>query len=220
MLLDRGYVTLGSYRGTPIRLHWSVVLGLLFVSGLHFAPGAWAGYLLVILLHEMGHAFLARRYGLAVREIMIHGMGGHCAYAGYPTLYQQAVIATGGVLAQLLILAIALPIVLLVPLDGQLAWLMRVLTYSNVMLILFNLIPVQPLDGHLILQLPGLYARSERERLIRAAEEAERKRERERILSRARAKAAGIEPVDERAVKDLVQRALDDAKRAAKDRPN
>jgi Mg2+/citrate symporter len=151
---------------------------------------------------------------------MIHGMGGHCAYAGYPTLYQQAVIATGGVLAQLILLAIAVPIVALVPLDGHLAELSRVLTYTNVMLILFNLIPIQPLDGHLILQLPGLYARSERDRLIRAAEEQERRREREAIIVRARAKPSGIEPVDERAVKDLVQRALEDAKRAAKDRAN
>ncbi len=206
----RGYLTLGRYRGAPVRLHWSVVLGMLFVSGLRWAPGAWAGYLVVILLHELGHAVLARRYGLSVREIVVHGMGGHCAYAGYPSLYQQAIIATGGVLAQLLLLVVAIPIAALVPLGPDLADLMRVLTYSNGILILVNLIPLPPLDGHLILQLPGLHARAVKERLAAEARRAS-------VAPRARGAA---EPVDEQAVKELVRRALEDAKRAAKERPN
>lgn len=218
MLLDRGYVTLGRYRGAPIRLHWTIVLGMLFVSGFAFAPGAWVGYLLLILLHEMGHAFLARRYGLAVKEIMIHGMGGHCAYVGYPSLYQQAVIATGGVAVQAILLAIALPLSLLIPAGPHLASFLHVMTLSNLYLILFNLIPIAPLDGHMIAKLPGLMAKARREKNVQAAERVELERRRAQLVAQGKARAGGVELIDERAVKDLVKKALDDAKRAARER--
>jgi stage IV sporulation protein FB len=220
-MFDRGYVTLGRYRGAPIKLHWTIVLGLLWVSGLSFAPGAWAAYLLVILLHEMGHAFLARRYGLAVKEIMIHGLGGHCAYVGYPTLYQQSVIASGGVVAQAFLLAIFWPLAWLLPPGGaQQAGFFSVMTLTNLYLLLFNLIPIPPLDGHLIAKLPGLWRKARRERALSAIERDEVERQRVQRIAHARARAAGVELVDERAVKDLVKKALEDAKRAAKERSN
>lgn len=145
-MFDRGYATLGQYRGTPVRLHWTLAFGLLYVSGLAFRPGAWLGYVLIVLFHEMGHAFLARRNGFLVREIMIHGMGGHCAYVGYPTQYQQAIIATGGILAQLMVLALALPAWLLLPdITPHVRDLLAVLVFTNLWMIGFNLIPIQPL---------------------------------------------------------------------------
>ena len=220
-MFDRGYVTLGRYRGTPIKLHWTIVLGLLWVSGFTLLPGAWAAYLLVILLHEMGHAFLARRYGLAVKEIMIHGLGGHCAYVGYPTLYQQSVIASGGILAQAILLAIFWPLALLLPAGGlQQTAFLSVMTLTNLYLALFNLIPIPPLDGHLIAKLPGLWRKARRERAMRAFERDEAEKQRLQRITRARVMATGVEPIDDRAVKDLVKKALDDAKRAAKQRSN
>ena len=71
--MTRGAVTLFRYRGIPIRAHWSLPLVALLMGGLRFAPGAWGGWLLVVLLHEMGHAFWALRYRMEVREILLHG---------------------------------------------------------------------------------------------------------------------------------------------------
>lgn len=213
-MFDRGYVTLGRYRGAPIKLHWTILLGLLWVSGLQFLPGAWLAYVLVILLHEMGHAFLARRYGMAVKEIMIHGLGGHCAYVGYPTLYQQSVIATGGVLAQAILLAVFWPLSLLLPPGGeQQTAFFSVMTLTNLYLLLFNLIPIPPLDGHMIAKLPGLWRKAQRERAIQAYERDETEKQRVQRIARAKVMATGLEPIDDRAVKDLVKKALDDAKR-------
>jgi hypothetical protein len=42
MKFERGYAT-GKVWRIPLRLHFSLVFGLLYVSGLRFAPGAWLG---------------------------------------------------------------------------------------------------------------------------------------------------------------------------------
>lgn len=216
-MFDRGYITVARYRGTPIKLHWTLIVGLLWVSGLSFLPGAWAAYVLVVLLHEMGHAFLARRYGLAVKEIMLHGLGGHCAYVGYPTPWQRSVIASGGVSVQALLLAIFTPLYLLLPPGGvNQAAFFSVMVFTNLFLILFNLIPIAPLDGHEIAKLPGLYGKRQREQALRAMEQLESERARAQRMARARP-SLEVE-LDDRAVKDLVKKALDDAKRAAKER--
>lgn len=214
-MFERGYITAARFRGAPIKLHWSLILGLLWVSGLAFLPGAWAGYVLVVLLHELGHAFLARRHGLAVKEIMLHGLGGHCAYVGYPTPWQRAVIASGGVSVQALLLAIFAPLYLLLPVGGaNQAAFFSVMVFTNLLLILFNLIPIAPLDGHEIAKLPALFRKRRREHRLRAMEATETERAR---LSRLARGGHAVE-LDDRAVKDLVKKALDDAKRAAKQR--
>ena len=83
--MTRGAITLFRFRGVPIRAHWSLPLVALMIGGLRFAPGAWLAWLLVVTPHEMGHAFWALRFRMDVREILLHGLGGHCAYAGDPT---------------------------------------------------------------------------------------------------------------------------------------
>src|SRR4051812_26371574 len=113
--MTRGAITLARYRGAPIRIHWSVPVVALMAGGLHFAPGAWLGVLLVVLLHEMGHAFWARHFQMDVTEIVIHGLGGHCAYLGTPSPKQRAIVAWGGVLAQGLVLTIAIPLSVALP---------------------------------------------------------------------------------------------------------
>ena len=75
-----GWLTIARLSGASVRLHVSLAIGALVASGLRFAPGAWAGYVVVLLVHELGHAALARRAGLRVIDVALHGLGGHCAY--------------------------------------------------------------------------------------------------------------------------------------------
>ena len=68
-------------------------------------------FFLLILIHEMGHAVLVRRVGLHAVSIDVHGFGGQCRYAGYPDPLQRSIVAWGGVLAQALLGAITLAVV-------------------------------------------------------------------------------------------------------------
>src|SRR5262245_31795457 len=64
MTMESGFLHLGRFRGVPLRMHVLAPLGALFFSGFRFEPGAWLGFVLIILLHEIGHALLVMRYRL------------------------------------------------------------------------------------------------------------------------------------------------------------
>ncbi|HEY0064910.1 MAG TPA: hypothetical protein VGC21_22520 [Telluria sp.] len=108
-------------------------------------------YLGILLLHEAGHAYVARRQQLRPRHIYIGLMHGRCECDAPSSLKDHAVLAWGGVLAQL---AIALPLILLdrfTPLTSILSAgpVVSVFGYFNLLIALFNLIPVPPYDGHI-----------------------------------------------------------------------
>lgn len=148
-MLDRGYLTLMRVRGVPVRLHWTLPLGALLLSGGRFAPGVWLGILGVILIHEVGHALLVRAVGLVNVGIDLTGFGGQCRYVGSPTPTQRSIVAWGGVLAQLVVLALAIGALAIfgAPESAFLADLAHACTRANAFLIVINLIPIRPLDG-------------------------------------------------------------------------
>ena len=64
--------------GFPIQIHWSffLVAALLGFSNDLYVLLVWVGVVLVsVLLHEMGHALVGRRFGMQP-EIFLYGMGG------------------------------------------------------------------------------------------------------------------------------------------------
>jgi Zn-dependent protease len=148
-VLENGYLTLGRFHGARVRVHWSTLLGMLVLTRFHIAPGAWLGFLVVVLVHELGHATLAHRLGMEVVALDVHGLGGQCTYAGLPTSKQQATIAWGGVLAQSALLVASLVVVSILgwPRGGQLGELCYALTWTNAGVIALNLLPIPPLDG-------------------------------------------------------------------------
>ena len=72
-MFQRGTLRIASYRGAPILLHWSLALGLLAFGGFGWVPGFWVGFTVLILLHELGHAYLVRRMGYPVQAVVVHG---------------------------------------------------------------------------------------------------------------------------------------------------
>jgi Zn-dependent protease len=146
---NSGFLTVGRFRGAPVRLHWSILVGMLVLTRFRIAPGDWLGFLIVVLAHEFGHALLVERLGLLLVSIDVHGFGGACAYTGTPTSRERAIVAWGGVIAQAAILVlVGIPLALFGwPESGALADLVDALTWSNVALIALNLLPVAPLDG-------------------------------------------------------------------------
>src|SRR5690349_6115447 len=119
-----------------------------YLAGLAFAVLLY----LSILLHEMSHAVMARRFGLPVRSITLEFLGGFTEIEGEPaTPGQEFKIAVVGPLTSLAIGGIAL--LVLIPLDGGLVTLtIGGLAGANLVLGVLNLVPGLPLDGGRVLR--------------------------------------------------------------------
>lgn len=149
MKFRKGSLTLSSWQGIPIRINWTVILGALFFSRFQFLPIFWVAFFGLVLIHEAGHTIILKHYRLWVDEIVIHGFGGYCRWNGEVTAVQRALIAWGGVIAQLFAFAIAAVVFYFVdysssPMTYQ---LYHVFIRTNILIIIFNLIPIEPLDG-------------------------------------------------------------------------
>jgi Zn-dependent protease len=164
-------IPLGRLFGFPLRLSpsWLVLAALVTITygqlvargrpALAGAPAYAIGFGFVVclvasvLLHELGHAFASRRYGIKVRGITLEMLGGYTEMehdAPRPRI-EFAVSAAGPVVSfGVGLLAVALANVL--P-DGTLArQLVFELALSNVVVAVFNALPGLPLDGGRALQ--------------------------------------------------------------------
>src|SRR3954468_4365889 len=132
----------------PLRMHWSLLLGAALFSALQPSPLLLAGYAAVLVAHVLGHALAVTGTGLRVEGVMLHALGGELLGTGEVSPVRRSLIALSGVLAQAMLLAVAL----LAVFPGDLA---EAFTRRNALMILLNLIPVKPLDGALAWKLPG-----------------------------------------------------------------
>ena len=165
-------VRLGKIWGIEIGLHWSLSLVFVLIvwslGGAYFPDmypdlpdgAAWALaavtavlFFVSILLHELGHSWVALREGLTVKSIVLFIFGG-VAQIGQrsPTARTELLVAVGGPVVSL-ILALLFGALALVAsandyLEAPAAYLLRI----NLALLLFNLIPGFPLDGGRILR--------------------------------------------------------------------
>jgi Zn-dependent protease len=173
-MFETGYLQIAKLKGASVRIHWSVAAGLLVFTGLRFAPVAWLGFVLLVFVHELGHAALVLRYRLDVVSLDVHGFGGVCRWRGLSTAWQRAVIAWGGVLAQLVLLVATHGFVIALggPTSAFAAEIVSVFTVTNLWLLLINLMPIPPLDGATAWTILGAWreGRGARDRLARARE--------------------------------------------------
>lgn len=146
-MFNHGYFELGRLRGVPLRVHWSAPVGALIFGG--FSPPFWLAFVVIVLLHELGHAFFVRRYRHRVLSIDLTGYGGLCRWQGDATMRERSVIAWGGVVAQATLLVAALTFVSVVgyPTSGPLRTLAHAFITTNAFLIGLNLLPIPPFDG-------------------------------------------------------------------------
>ena len=147
--MEGGYFKLGRFGGAPVRLHWSAPLGAFAFCGFSLVPGAWAAFLLLILMHELGHAFLVRRFGLSLVSVDVHGLGGLCQWSGTTTPTRRALIAWGGVFGQAILLAIGLILTFALPPmhNVYLSQALGCLVMTNLMMMGINLVPIPGFDG-------------------------------------------------------------------------
>ena len=154
----RASLRLCSVSGVPVYLHLTLPIGLALASWFKFRPVIWLVFLIIVLVHEAGHAVLLRRYRLPVLHVVLHGFGGECETTDWMTPWQSAVVAWGGVLAQGVLFALtSLCVSLGLWPSGALAFDLYVtLTSTNLLVAVFNLLPLGPLDGREAWRLPWL----------------------------------------------------------------
>lgn len=157
-------------RGIPIRIDasWLLIFGLLAMS-LYFLfrdtiPGlgvplyevmAAATALLFftcIVLHELGHALVARTVGIRIRGITLFIFGGVAEMEDEPrSAAAEFVMAIAGPAVSLVLGVFFLTIAVLAPWP-PLAFMLVLLGQINLALIVFNMVPAFPLDGGRVLR--------------------------------------------------------------------
>lgn len=150
---------LGRVLGFPVEINLSFVLLLVAVllgfGGFGFGIGGLVTVGLVfgsVLLHELGHALVARRYGVHVSGIELSFFGGAAKMMQMPrSADHEIAIAAAGPAVSLVLAGVGLGLGTLAPLSVLGRWLLEI-GGINLMLAGFNLIPALPMDGGRILR--------------------------------------------------------------------
>jgi Zn-dependent protease len=165
-----GNVSIGRFGGVEVRLNWSLIAvvalivwsltdgvfpsqnpGLSHGTYLAMAIVAAVLFLASILLHELGHSWVARHEGIEVDSITLWLFGGVSQFKGrYGSPGAEFRVAFTGPLVSIVLGAVFVLIALAgfpSEVDGVAAWL----GYINLILAVFNLIPAAPLDGGRVL---------------------------------------------------------------------
>ncbi len=162
---------IGKLAGISVRIHWSFLLLPAIVAGsVGSTAGAQAalGAVLFILaifgcvvLHELGHALAARRFGIGTQDITLLPIGGVARLQRMPRQpLQELVIAVAGPAVNVVIAASILVGTSLGPNGAATLLESNVLSgsflgrlfWANVGLVIFNLLPAFPMDGGRVLR--------------------------------------------------------------------
>ncbi|MCP2328474.1 Zn-dependent protease [Hamadaea flava] len=154
-------VSLGRFFGFPVRLSpsWFLMALLIMVSwgsqlavshgsiGYALAAAMAFSLLVSVLLHELGHALVARWRGVGVRGITLDLLGGYTEMESDPRKPStELLFSLAGPLVSFLIGAVATVAALLMP-PSLLRILIWQVAFSNLVVAVYNALPGLPLDG-------------------------------------------------------------------------
>ena len=161
-------LNIGRVAGTEVRIHITFLLFLIWIFAAAYMSGgsaaAWDGLIyillvfLCVLLHEFGHIFTARGFGVKTPDVTLLPIGGVARLERIPeNPWQEFLIAIAGPAVNVLI-----TLVLIVGAGANLAGVAAVdnanvsmldrLATVNIFLALFNMVPAFPMDGGRILR--------------------------------------------------------------------
>lgn len=162
---------LGRIAGIPIRVHLTMLILLVWIASAYMLRGASLGatglglllvatIFIIVVVHELGHALVARHFGIATHDILLLPIGGIASLEHMPENPRQelAVAIVGPVINLVLAGLIYLGIELAggstrldeaTTIGGALA---TQLLWINIALALFNLLPSFPMDGGRVLR--------------------------------------------------------------------
>ncbi|WP_420601109.1 site-2 protease family protein [Flagellimonas sp.] len=168
----KGVLKLGKVSDIGIEVHWTFSLLLLWVAFLEIQRGGNATSIFMnmalvvvlffcVVLHELGHALTAKKFGIGTKQITLLPIGGVASLEKIPEKpAQELLVALAGPAVNVLI---AMVLLLFIPLQSYLGLDVEALNQlvnapdfqtflfflfvANVMLVVFNMIPAFPMDG-------------------------------------------------------------------------
>ncbi|MGB8984736.1 MAG: site-2 protease family protein, partial [Anaerolineales bacterium] len=164
---------IGQISGVEVQLHVSLLLSIP-ITYFIFRPAnvrdalialmSLAGFLLSILLHEVGHALAAKMVKVEVKSIVVWLLGGFTLLGREPAKpAQRLLVDFAGPFVTILLAASFFAVYYFLPDISSSSWivpfarLLAALILINVVLFVFNMLPVYPLDGgnivHALLEL-------------------------------------------------------------------
>ena len=169
----KGSLSLGRIAGIRVQIHWTFLLIIGWVTFVEMQKGSDLSTILItivfvlvifacVVLHELGHALAARRYGIATRKITLLPIGGVASLEKMPEdPKQELVVALAGPAVNVVIALILM--IFLYPFPDYSSEMEQLQTINkgnflfylfatNVMLVLFNAIPAFPMDGGRVLR--------------------------------------------------------------------
>tara|TARA_R110000868_G_scaffold14766_3_gene68438 strand:- start:565 stop:1692 length:1128 start_codon:yes stop_codon:yes gene_type:complete len=177
ILLMKGFLRLGKIARIRLEVHWTFALLLIWAGFIEFQNSGNfervavnQGFILVLMacvvLHELGHALTARKFGIKTQRIILLPIGGVATLDKMPEKPgQELLVALAGPAVNVLI---AIILSLIIPIKSYFNFdnimveemlyapnLQNFLFYlfvANVMLVVFNLIPAFPMDGGRVLR--------------------------------------------------------------------
>lgn len=157
--------------GIGIFLHWTFFLLIAAIFGYYYVQSQSVGaalagmglilaVFLCVVMHELGHALTARRFGVGTRSITLYPIGGLARLERIPSEpMKEFWIAIGGPAVNLVIAAVLAAVLLVV--DGTFnpdalqapgQHTVASLMWINVALAGFNMLPAFPMDGGRVLR--------------------------------------------------------------------
>lgn len=166
-----GAVTLFRVAGIPIEFHFTFLfLAIIFgFSGITQRGEAFLSVVLIVgifgsvLLHELGHALTAKHLGVRILSITMYPVGGVARMASQPAPRQELWITAAGPAVNLVIAGVIFLLLQYAPIEGDSRQLFYELARTNILLLLFNLIPAFPMDGGRLLRAGLALWKNERE---------------------------------------------------------
>jgi len=180
MSLAKWSLSLGRIAGVRLRLHWTFLILVLWIFIAYYRVSynlgdATTGVLFIlaifgcVILHELGHALMAGRFGVVTRDILLLPIGGVASMDNIPEKPgQELLIALAGPAVNLVI---SIVLFTYLKLSGQMPsleglfglglgidltsagnqFLFNVM-FANIILAVFNLVPAFPMDGGRVLR--------------------------------------------------------------------
>ena len=163
---QNGSVRLFRFAGIQVYLHWSwLVVALYQIStraGAYDSPlwkiAEYVGLFAIVLLHEFGHAFASRQVGGESREILLWPFGGIAFVRVPPRPGAELWSIAAGPLVNVVLLPILFGLTWL---SGAMGWseatpdlgrFLAMLASINLFVLIFNVLPIYPMDGGQILR--------------------------------------------------------------------